>query len=316
MNNYELSKLQAHAKDIFSNKPFGLKFFGVFKLAKYTSPVLSLFSVITGFGFLYYVLKPSLPPYIAAGIAIVLLLIVELGKRMLGKIFFAEAYGERQSMAFFFSVLVALFIGASIYMSVIGAENLVNNSKEKIEAMHSDYTHKNDSLNYAFMKLRQDEIRRHDAFIKAVSWKGSIDVSNRAVKAAIEKHNITLANLDAERLKNVEILRNDKENTTSTIKAKTYSNMFYISIISGINEVFIMLCVWFQVYFLFRIDYERRVIEHETPQRQINEGISNFGIIQPLLDDLRKGENRFNILAERYKVNAKIIAAHKKMLVN
>ncbi len=314
MNAYDINTLEKKAGELFAPKTFAVKFLTVFKVSKWISPALSAFSVVTGFGCLYYIMMPSLGVILGGLVALMILLTIEGAKRLFGTPSFVDMYSDNGTSVPMLLIMLCFF-AASIYLSVVGAGELVNHTTTRISNIVASYKASVDSIEDRYQAAKAFEMQRHDAFIQSVTWMGKIDSSNKGVRATIERHNNTLANLERERLENVEILRNYKESSTLTATQRTNFDVVAWTVISGINELLIMLCIWFRVYYLYMVDYTKKASEFGVDMRIINKETTPKGIIQGLLDDMKSGETRFNVLAAKHKVNARIISEHRKLLV-
>lgn len=98
------------SKSKFEVKPFVQEWYLVKQIAQMLHPLLSLFSIATGFGFLFYQFASNLNVYAAVIFAIALLIILELMKSLASALTFKRLYLSGFS-GINFALLLLLFWG-------------------------------------------------------------------------------------------------------------------------------------------------------------------------------------------------------------
>jgi hypothetical protein len=164
--------------------------------------------------------------------------------------------------------------------------------------------------------LIEAEKKALEAYTKSVSWKGQIDVSNKATQSAILRHNQRIQSLEAESLKILEISRNNKDSTRATTTQEVNKDAGIFMAVAGIVEIAIMLCVWFVIYYYYivRMEAEKELWESTNgTMKTINIGASE-GYNPALLDDIKGGINQMNFLCKKHGVNPTIVKKHKELV--
>ena len=74
-------QLQQKAEQLYRFKPFIESFFSLHKLTEYARPILGVFSVVTGLGYLLDKAQIILPFYVAAVLSLLILIVIEISKK-------------------------------------------------------------------------------------------------------------------------------------------------------------------------------------------------------------------------------------------
>jgi len=309
MDNYEIHSLKEKAKNLFLVKPFFVQFKKLHDFTSIVIHVFSMFSIVTGFGFMYYLLSELMPAYIAALFSCMILLIIEVVKRLTIKEWVVAIY-NRVAILYGLFVAVIIFTAISVYMSVNGASEWFLQKTTAIQSFQNAEKAQMDSIDNYYNNLKKQADSTHYAFINSVTYKGKVDVSNKAVKESVLTYNNTVREIYTEYSKIVDNLRKNNEIELSRIKARNFTYYYAIMYISAINELCIIACIWFNIYYMYRVNIE------VMREAYYNTSHSNKGadVNTALLEDLRNGETRFNILASKHKVNAKTIHLHKQLI--
>ncbi len=314
---YTTDKALKQAHDLFGVKSFADEFAGLKTACKWLSWPLSLISIVTGYGFLYYRFEGSLGASLAVVVSLIILVSVELLKKYIGALAFTNFYKDKGMFTAALTLFTAALMVLSIYMSVLGAEELIYKTSDKIERIEANYLIERDSIHNHFTTLIEAEKKALEAYTKSVSWKGQVDVSNKATQSAILRHNQRIQSLESESLKILEISRINKENTRSTTTQEVNKDAGIFMALAGIVEIAIMLCVWFVIYYYYivRMEAEKELWEATNgTMRTINVGASE-GYNPDLLDALKKNSTlNMQQLCKTFRVNPSIVKKHKELL--
>ena len=135
----KLKKEIDKASDLFAFKPFVQEYFTLKKLAQIARPLLGVFSVVTGVGFLVEPLESMLKIYGAVVLALLLLIIIEVGKNQLSHITFRKLYSESSLEGWVLLPFVLLLLTISVYCSVVGAERLYERLDVSEEQLNTSF---------------------------------------------------------------------------------------------------------------------------------------------------------------------------------
>jgi hypothetical protein len=282
------------ARDEFGYKPFAVAYRPLAVTAHYSRLGLALFSICTGFGCLYFGMAAVLPPVVAAGLAGLVLLLVEVAKGQLLYVGFRESYANARPSPILLAALV--FTGASVYLSLKGVETLYLRADTSGQVLQTGLASQADSLSRAHDGRIAGARAELEAFKKSISWKGKINMYNPANAAVVKQMTERVA-----------LLESDKRGAGADFAARRSSALleqseragFNVALwvgLSGANEALILVFVWFGVYYRYRIASDADLVEstspvHLTPAhlRQLMEAVSLQAPALPPYQDAQIG---------------------------
>ncbi len=303
------------AKEAFEVKPFVQEFLKLKQLIVVLRPALSVFSIITGFGFLFYQFKDYLNIYVAVVIAIALLVGIELVKAEPSTLAFKRAYIRASALTFALALFAIAFFGLSVFLSVNGAKEIYKTLDTKTTDFKTAHQTKRDSIANAYdtqIKAEKDSLQ---SFKKSVHYNGKINISNPNVGGTITAYEKRIDNLLEDKRKDLYIQDDLASVEIDTITKKTgFDIEFWFWLSLGI-EFSILLCLWFLVFFAYRTSKESEIFNH-SPHSTLTEQLNDFlglvnvsqsnsmGLLNTpqnnLLNDLvSKHENQGNLKADK-----------------
>jgi nitrate reductase NapE component len=291
------------AKAKFTIKPFVVEWYKVKQLAYILHPFLSVFSVVTGFGFLFYQFAGNLNLYLSAGLSLGLLIFLELLKSEVCKLSFHRFYLWGNSGVNFGLLLFALvFVGLSVFLSVFGAKELykqLDKSESQLEASHKA---NRDSIALYYDTRIQAEKQSLSAFKSSVNWQGKINVSDKTVSTTIQSHTAKIDSLEADKRRN---LASSLTIGGAKLSALKTDNQFSASFWFGLSlfvEGLIVLSVWFLVWYDWKVSKESELFG------------SHGQVIETDLNSLQSLTNFFLLNSQAMPLNTLPYAQHSGLI--
>ncbi|MBX2843324.1 MAG: hypothetical protein KTR26_16250 [Flammeovirgaceae bacterium] len=256
LNNKEFEQEVKRAKDRFRFKTFGEKFSYLKDSSKYFRFIFHLFSILTGLVFVSFLIDTAIQNiYLSFVLAGLFLAFWEIAKSiLLANVF--ETYYRVNKVPFGMAVLTMLLLCGSICVSIEGAKKyyaLQNDSEEEIV---KDFTNKRDSLiNYYESRIGAEKKGLED-FKASVSYKGKINLYNEITAKTVSSYTDKLAYLEKALSESIENIDGDYKSKIQGDKEKSSFDQFAFAVLSGVNELIIVLIVFFLVYFDYRTAIE------------------------------------------------------------
>lgn len=257
--NYQKSVKKAEKR--FEPKPFAIQFKPLLNIALVSRFILPLFSVITGTLFLANVFESMLDFFIVSlALGFVLVVLLEYSKTSLLQIAFPQLVSGQNKAYIGVFILALCFTLGSGYLSINGSETIYN----KLDTTIKD-TEQKHLLEKEALKLEYDEkintlTQELRDYKKSVSWKGHINMTNKANQKIISSLNSRIEALESEKVKEINQLTADQNSTVNTVFNTVETHIFIVLIIVSLIEVFIILVNWFIVYYDFKIISEKEII--------------------------------------------------------
>lgn len=238
------------AEQLFEFKTFYERFkplHGAAKVAQYVFPLFSIGTALTFITMLVYSAIPILELCFAIGL--ILLGTWEYLKNYLIKDMTMTYYQQKNRLPVGISLLVlVLFIG-SVTSSMMG----VTEAHQMLDSSISDFkvikTHEKDSVNSYYDNLINNEKSDLNSFKESITYKGKINLYDKTTNQVIERHNKNLARLEQEKHEALQKLNQGADQELTKVQAKSHQNTFAFGIISLINELLILLCGWFIIFY-------------------------------------------------------------------
>jgi hypothetical protein len=250
------------AKDEFAFKPFALAYLPLAKIAKISRYGLAAFSIITGFGCLYFGMVAALPEIAAAILAVLALLLVETLKGQMLYISFRETYANGKLSLLLIGGL--LFTAISVFVSLKGVETLYLVADSSGRDLEVNFSKQYDSLMNAHTQNITDAKKELEAFKKSISWKGKIDMYNKSNAAVIKQLNERIALAETDKRKASELFQIQKTGALLKQSEQAGFNITLWIFLSGFNESLILFFVWFSVYYRYRIATDCAVFDEQA----------------------------------------------------
>ncbi len=254
------------AKEQFTPKPFVSEYYRLKQAALYARPSLSLFSITTGFVFLFYSFEGFLHSIIAACFTFVLLIIVEYAKSETTTLSIRKILMTGK-VAHLILLLFALgFFGLSVFFSVNGAKELylkMDNTIEQHQKLANE-NKKNIVENYQ-EKIEAEQQALQD-FKSAVSWQGKINLQNQTVAQTLSSYVARIDSLDAQKGKAMKYLEQQNKKEISLLEKQTGFNIFFWVALCLGNECLLLICLVFPVYYQYKTAQESELFANTTSE--------------------------------------------------
>jgi hypothetical protein len=281
----------------FAQKTYYEEYYPVHRFSNWIRFVFSIISAIAGFYLLFKGFAMVMPPAIAAIFAVFVLVGIEVIKHLLFPLNLKKLYqhGTKKYLGnawnWLFILLNLFFVTISIFISVKGVEEY-NKNEQAVkpvlideDRLESSYDFKRDSTNNYYARLIRDKKQQINKLEQSIK-KDKADESNYfdgnfsytlsrdhlKRRRDINLYNQQISKLEDARMKAIDGVKQNKgsklkaaatQNLKETNKAesKTNANTLFLVFISGINELLLLLCLWFLVYFPHKVNKERKLMD-------------------------------------------------------
>lgn len=331
-------KHEASFRERFTRKLYYDQYYSTWLFSLRVKFVFSLISVSTAFYFVYSAIENFLPSLGATIISSLILIIIELGKHILLPINVEKLYTEgiksflSNTYNLFFVVFNIGLIIISVYLSVGGIKeyneneravkpNLVDKGK-----LTNSYDVKRDSTNNYYQSLIKKKENRIATIQKSIKedrkdpanyyqGKFSYLLTQDHIKRGkdISLINKQINALENARIKAIDEIKDYKKgelalatdvNKSETQKArqKTKHNTLFFVGLSGINELLMVICLWYSVFFAYKVDKEKKQLEKLFLGRELVEFEENFRDVMKRAFWFHKGTQRDFLRTENIEV--------------
>jgi hypothetical protein len=242
------------AKARFEVKPFVQENYNLKKIVSLLRPVLSVFSIITGFGFLAYQFANALNFFVSAVFAVVLLVFLELLKGEFSQLAFKRFFVKSNNSGLNYSLLffALVFFALSVFLSVNGVKELYKQLDKSEIDFKANHQVQKDSLIKSFDSRIEAEKTALLVFKNSVSWQGKINITDKTVANSIASYTAKIDSLEADKRQAITGFTNLSDKELNNLEAKNGFNLsFWFWLSLGI-ELLIILCLWFDVWFAYR----------------------------------------------------------------
>lgn len=325
-----------------ANEQFGFKttldeLYSLFQFTKFFRWIIPLFSIITGASFLYYLLIDIIHPLVSFVVSGLLLTAIEIPKHKIGKIALTRIYSNSRSFITFIFVFTFMgFISISVFMSLQGVKELHNRLDDTVVNFELHRSKQKDSLNTFYQnEIKALKTAKND-YISSVSWQGKIDIHNSTNKQVIANYDERIKTKEGEMASVLLEFKQQSNKLRNLIQSKnTFNSVMWLSI-SGIVELMIVLCVLFEVYYMYRVFQEEQIINSDNGYDigQIASYIVNRDVpvtiaakheqkqeigfkpktdkYQEVVSDLKNGITDARTLMKKHHINVKTLTEIKK----
>ena len=188
-DNAKTNSIIEKANKIHGFKPFVKEFEGVYRASEIVRVVLGAISIFTGVYFMLQLLDVSL--FISIPLAVIVFVLVELGKNVFLQHGFAFAFRSYHKEVAY--TMIALGIGLlsiSVLFSFIGTQRLSDKVNQMtLNDVNQVNKAKLDSVN-AYYDIEIENINNElQDFKNSITYKGKINIHNKAVSETIKQYN-------------------------------------------------------------------------------------------------------------------------------
>lgn len=155
---------------------------------------------------------------------------------------------------------VFLFLIGSVILSVNGAKEIFARTNSLVSNYDKFSDFKKDSVSTHFDNFIHQKEKELTAYKKSVSWKGSINIANPTNKKVILDLNNEITLLNSDRRAALKQLTQENQKERNLLIEKTTFNTYLIVAFSGINELLILLMLWFIPYYDYKALKEKNTI--------------------------------------------------------
>ena len=253
----QMSKEREKARELFSWKPFCITYRPVYLAAKYGRYGFGLVSIITGFEALAAPLADSLPYSIACTLSGLMLFALEWLKSFSG---LQTAKNIVTGNVPLIGAITLLTFGASVHLSLDGSRRMHQQLDQTVSQVQLSAAAASDSVRAAYLAQIESEKTALKSYLESVSWQGKVDASNRATRQTIERHNQQIAALQSEMAATLQAMAADQETSVSQAESQSAYNGRFWLIVSGVNELLIVFCLWFMTYYQHRLHTDTELL--------------------------------------------------------
>jgi hypothetical protein len=264
----ESEKLKAEiqkAKTHFEPKPFVLEYWKLKNFSLIFSPILSFFSIITAFGFLYYQFAHNLHFIIAGFLAIVLLLALELVKLEVSNLTFKRFFlGLGNGLTYGLGLFMLALFALSVFTSVYGAKEIYHQLDQSLLKLESSHAQQRDSLVGLYEKNIGVEKQALQDFKSSISWNGKINISDKTVAQTIQSSTAKIDSLEADKRQAITLLLKTNANEITHLETDNGFKIDFWLSVSGIVEILILLSCWFKTWYQFNVSQESELLTNQA----------------------------------------------------
>ena len=276
--NDAIKKEIERAREAYAFKPFVVEYRNFALLLRAFRWVLGTFSIITGFGLLYYAFLPSMHYLIAGTVAVIILSGIELLKNETSLKAFKNIYQGR------FPVLglpaLGLF-GLSVFLSVNGVQRLHDSADESVRNFQAANTVRTDSLHAHYDQLVKAERESLAGFKQSVSWRGRVNITDKTTASVIAQHEGRITALQQEKAERLKMLSQDAAGALNTLQAASgFNRNLWLWLSVGV-EITILLSLWFLSYYQFRAAKDADLLQDAGPVFTL--GLQDMGRLMEFL---------------------------------
>lgn len=217
--------------------------------------VLQAASILFALSYVSSLITTLLPSYVpfwgVVALSFVGLYFIEIGKK-LTLTRSIDSIIKRYSDSFFY-VLAVVFLVVSIYTSVSGLMQFSKQQTDKSTAINADFSTKKDSIEKYYNELIKDERNALKEYKRQVSYKGKIDMTNSTNRKTILDYENRITSFNTQKTNALSDTKNDNSLILNENRSKTKIVTSEMLIVALINEIFIIVCLWFNRDYLSKV---------------------------------------------------------------
>jgi hypothetical protein len=153
----------------------------------------------------------------------------------------------------FFYVLAAVFLAVSIYTSVSGLMQFSKQQTDKSTSINAGYSVQKDSIEKYYTALIKAERTALSEYKRQVSYKGKIDMTNPTNRKTILGYENRITDMNTQKQNALNETRNDNSLILNENRSKTKIVTSEMFIVALINEILIIVCLWFNRDYLSKV---------------------------------------------------------------
>jgi len=258
--NNEYAALIEKGRQMYESKPFFVQNKQAYKVSLVGRYVFGGVSIVSGVA---SCLTFNLSPYIVIPITAILLCFVEVLKNITVNDV-CRVYLTQRRVSPALAIALLLF-GASAFLSVKGsihaAKLLGEGQRVQLESTH---TAKVDSTMAYYDAIIAGEKASLSEFKNSVSWRGKINMANKATQKEIGRLNESIHAIEAQKALALSDLRSAGKTDSSIQEATAESNTLLLAGICAGIELSILSMIAFGAFYLYRAYSDPELLEEET----------------------------------------------------
>lgn len=234
--------------------------------------VLQGASILFALSYVSSLVTTLLPPYIpfwgVVALSFVALYFVEAGK----KLTLTRSIDSilKRYADYFFYVLAIVFLAVSIYTSVSGLMQFSKQQTDKSTDINTNYSTKKDSIEKYYNALIKDERNALKEYKRQVSYKGKINMTNQTNSKTILDYENRITSFNTQKTNALNDTKNDNSLILNENRSKTKIVTSEMFIVALINEILIIVCLWFNRDYLSKV-----FLSQNTPLNDSNDTPAN-----------------------------------------
>ncbi|NJO00471.1 MAG: hypothetical protein HC880_01210 [Bacteroidia bacterium] len=265
-------------EDCFTKKPYFVEYKAVNELAKYSRYFFNIISILAGYYLVFSVVHKAtgieIVSYVLAGIFLVL---IEVTKNfLLPKILLHwYAFEEIKPLSILFNLALVLLSG---YISVKGIEHY----SREVRAIDPTLVNV-DSLAARYDRQIADVRQEKARFTESISYQGKINIYNPTSSKTLLNYDAQIQEIQTE--KERMLTHTLRQNDQAQVQASHYTSTqtFYLMGLTGLNELLLVLCLWYGVYYMYRTNKQKDLIFGLCQSGYLQITRSDFNLIYEII---------------------------------
>ena len=248
------------AKEKFAFKTFREQYNSLKNVIRWGRILFHIFSILTAITFLYLLFNPFIKiPVISVCISSFILLFWEYAKSNILEQGFYSYYKGRPSIVL--PIIATLMLTGSVFTSLQGTKSYVEMNDTSVQAFKDITKSEGDSIErYYYTRIEAVKEEMND-FKESVKWKGKINIYDGLIKSTLERYNKEITFFSEKLGKDKEKHRKHVGKEIGKLEKESVFNLYSFIILSGINELLIVICTWFLVFYEYKLVRESEIFE-------------------------------------------------------
>lgn len=275
-NTLDTEKLQKQVQkstEFYAQQPFVQENYGLFYLSKIFHFIFSIFSIITGFGFLYFLFADYVFMVIAGIMAASILFGLELVKSIALQMSIKKMYQNRFSGLALFALMC---VSASILFSVLGAKELFEHLDKSVHTQKNNAQKEIKTIAQEYDKKIAQEKQELKQFKESVSWQGKININDENVSKNINGYLGRVDSLISQKNKVLHRASTQNEKESQILLQDSNFNLWAWLSVSLSNEILLVLCVWYACHYHWHTQKEKAILTNTRTYKTTAEELQNF----------------------------------------
>lgn len=285
----EESDFLKESKTMFEYQGFYKENLAIFEASKFSRFVLPVFSILTGAAYLTSVSISVIPfKAVAVFLSLVLLVLWEYIKSKLITITFTRVYSNAGTIKVLsVGAVMVVFYLVSVYASVMGAKELHKEFDSSVNSWILKSNLTKEALSNSFFAQIDSLKSQREVYKKSVSYKGKIDIHNKANRTFFENNDKRIAALEKDRREALKDYQRQNDQELNKLQDKHGYNSTAIMILACLIDFLIIASGWFCIFF--------RKATAEEPEQILNANQAQFSYSEV--------ENMFKYAMLSYQTN-------------